>query len=69
MPRLTDDELAEAFRSRNLWECFTSCVEMSIEDIIKELRRIEAGEPRPENPHTDPFEADDATTNRQDHAR
>jgi hypothetical protein len=42
---MSNEELAREFKRRNPYECFVSCVEMSIESIIKELDRIKAGEP------------------------
>jgi hypothetical protein len=50
---MTNEELAKEFERRNPYECFDACVEMAIDEIIEELRRIEAGEPPTESQQTD----------------
>lgn len=48
---MTDEEIAIEFRRRFPHDCFVMAVEMSIEDILKEIRRIEQDE-KNETPKT-----------------
>jgi hypothetical protein len=44
---LTDYELAREFERRNPYECYITCVEMGIGEIIAKLREIELSPPSP----------------------